>query len=63
MLNTGAMLLWAMFVAGVGLHMLNYLRAKHMGAQNAASQRAERRAEAALADAIFTKNTILGTTN
>lgn len=55
------MVLWAMFIGGIGLYMLNYFRAKHLIAQNEASILAERKAEAALADAIFTKNTILGT--
>lgn len=55
------MVLWGMFILGIGLYMLNYFRAKHLIAQNEASILAERKAEAALADAIFTKNTILGT--
>ena len=55
------MVLWGMFVGGIGLYMLNYFRAKHLISQNEASILAERKAEAALADAIFTKNTILGT--
>ncbi|MDM5182063.1 ATP-binding protein [Massilia sp. DJPM01] len=55
------MVLWGMFIGGIGLYMLNYFRAKHLIAQNEASILAERKAEAALADAIFTKNTILGT--
>lgn len=55
------MVLWEMFVSGIGLYMLNYFRAKLLIAQNEASILAERKAEAALADAIFTKNTILGT--
>lgn len=55
------MVLWGMFVVGIGLYMLIYFRAKHLTAQNESSILAEKKAEAALADAIFTKNTILGT--
>ena len=55
------MVLWAMFIGGLGLYMLNYFRAKLLIAQSEASILAEKKAEAALADAIFTKNTILGT--
>ncbi|NHZ99072.1 hybrid sensor histidine kinase/response regulator [Massilia sp. CCM 8734] len=55
------MVLWGMFIVGIGLYMLNYFRAKYLISQNEASILAERKAEAALADAIFTKNTILGT--
>lgn len=55
------MILWGMFIGGISLYMLNYFRAKHLIAQNEASILAERKAETALADAIFTKNTILGT--
>jgi signal transduction histidine kinase len=57
----GVMVLWAMFVVGVALYLLNYYRGKYLTAQNEAALEAERKAEAALRDAIFTKNTILGT--
>jgi signal transduction histidine kinase/ActR/RegA family two-component response regulator len=60
-LYASVMVLWAMFVVGIGVYMLNFYRAKLLTAQNEMSLLAERRAEEALADAIFTKNTILGT--
>lgn len=55
------MALWGMFIVIIGLYLLNFFRAKHLSAQSALSQQAERRAEEALAAAVFTKNTILGT--
>lgn len=55
------MVLWVMFLVGVGLLMLNFYRSKKLTLQNEASLLAERRAEEALAEAVFTKNTILGT--
>lgn len=55
------MVLWGMFIVGVFLYMINYFRAKHLIAQNEASLSAELKAEKALADAINTRNTILGT--
>lgn len=60
-LYASVMVLWGMFVVGFGLFMLNFFRAKHLSAQSESSLQAERRAEEALAAAIFTKNTILGT--
>jgi signal transduction histidine kinase/CheY-like chemotaxis protein len=55
------MVLWGMFIVGIGLFMLNFFRSKKLTLQNEASLLAERRAEEALAEAVFTKNTILGT--
>ena len=55
------MVLWIMFLVGAGLLMLNFYRSKKLTLQNEASLLAERRAEEALAEAVFTKNTILGT--
>lgn len=55
------MVLWGMFVAGIGLFMVNFYRSKKLTLQNEASLLAEQRAEEALAEAVFTKNTILGT--
>lgn len=55
------MVLWGMFLVGVGLLMLNVCRSKKLTLQNEACLLAERRAEEALAEAVFTKNTILGT--
>lgn len=60
-LYASVMLLWAMFIVGIGVYLLNFYRAKHLTTQNEMALQAERRAEEALADAIFTKNTILGT--
>jgi signal transduction histidine kinase/CheY-like chemotaxis protein len=60
-LYASIMALWITFVLGIALCVINYYRSKNLTAQSEASLQAGRRAEAALADAIFTKNTILGT--
>lgn len=54
-------ILWVLLLLCVAICVLNFYRARNLRLRIELSAAAERRAEAALADAIFTKNIILGT--